>query len=108
MCVRISRQWRQAAATDKEPASRRSARYSSLHCQHRMPLQLERIANINAVILFGAKSHILFEKTCLNQLWTKGLNHVKPNPRCVGVKEIRIAALNKLIARVTRHIDHAF
>src|SRR5215472_16964874 len=73
-----------------------------------MPLQLERIANINAVILFGAKSHILFEKTCLNQLWTKGLNHVEPNPRCVGVKEVRIAAPNKFIARVTRHIDQAF
>jgi hypothetical protein len=73
-----------------------------------MSLELERIASVNAVTLFGAKPDILLEKTCLNQLWTKGLNHVKPNPRCVGVKEIRIAAPNKFIAPVTRHVDYAF
>ena len=73
-----------------------------------MSLQLERIANINAVILFGAKSRTFFEKACFNQIWTKSLNHVQPNPRCVGIHKIWITTSNKLIARVIRHIDQAF
>ena len=91
--------------SDKGRASRPSARYPSLHCQHRMSLQPERMLNIIAVILFRAKAHTFFEKACLNQIRTKGLDHVEPNPGCLGVEKIAIAASNKLITRVIRNIN---
>ena len=73
-----------------------------------MSLHLELITNINAVTLFGAKSRTFFEKACFNKIWTKSLNHVQPNPRCVGVRKTWIATSNNLIARVIRHIRQAF
>ena len=82
-----------------------SARYPSLHCQHRMSLQLERVLNITAVILFRAKARAFLKKACLNQIRTKGLDHVEPNPGCVAVEKIGIAASNNLVTRVIRNIN---
>jgi len=70
-----------------------------------MSLQPERMLNITAVILFRAKAHTFLKKACLNQIRTKGLDHVEPNPGCVGVEKIGIAASNKLITRVIRNIN---
>ena len=45
-----------------------------------MSLQPERMLNITAVILFRAKAHTFLKKACLNQIRTKGLDHVEQIP----------------------------
>ena len=70
-----------------------------------MSLQPELMLNITAVFLFRAKAHAFLKKACLNQIRTKGLDHVEPNPGCVGVEKVGIAASNKLITRVIRNIN---
>jgi hypothetical protein len=70
-----------------------------------MSLQPERMLNIIAVILFCAKARAFLKKACLNQTRTEGLDHVEPNPGCVGVEKLGIASSNKLITRVIRNIN---
>jgi len=72
-----------------------------------MSLQPKRMLNITAVFLFRPKAHIFLKKPCLNQTRPKGLDHVEPNPGCVRIEKIGIAASNNLIARVTRNINQS-
>ena len=61
--------------------------------------------NKSAVILLRAKALAFIEKACLNQIRTKGLDNVEPNPGRIGVEKIGLTASDKLIARVIRNID---
>ncbi len=70
-----------------------------------MSLQPQRTLNITAVVLFRAKAHAFLKKAGLNQIRTKGLDHVEPNPRRIGFEKIGVAASNKLITRVIRNFN---
>ena len=58
--------------------------------------------NITAVVLFRAKARAFLDKARLNQIRTKRLDDVQPNPGGVGVGKMGLAASDKLICCVSR------
>src|SRR5215469_4674284 len=73
--------------------------------QHRMSLEPQPMLNKSAVILLRAKALAFIEKACLNQIRTKGLDNVEPNPGRISVEKVRLAAPDKLVTRVIRNIN---